>query len=78
MESLQKEGLTKSIGVSNHREEDLLEMKDHWTIPPVVNQVYLLPVGTLSRSDMNRSNIIPTSTMRPICSASSTYVKSTR
>ena len=39
MESLQKEGLCKSIGVSNFREEDLLEIKDHWTIPPAVNQV---------------------------------------
>ena len=39
MESLLKEGLTKSIGVSNHREEDLLEMKDQWTVPPAMNQV---------------------------------------
>jgi hypothetical protein len=38
MEELQKEGLTRSIGVSNFREEDLMEMEPHWTIPPAVNQ----------------------------------------
>ncbi|CAD6564921.1 MAG: hypothetical protein TREMPRED_000399 [Tremellales sp. Tagirdzhanova-0007] len=43
MESLQKEGLCKSIGVSNFREEDLLEIKDHWTIPPAVNQIEYHP-----------------------------------
>jgi diketogulonate reductase-like aldo/keto reductase len=41
MEALKKEGLTRSIGVSNFREEDLLEMKKSWTIPPAVNQVSL-------------------------------------
>lgn len=41
MESLKDDGLTKSIGVSNFREEDLLEMKDTWKYPPVVNQVCL-------------------------------------
>ena len=50
MESLVKEGLCRSIGVSNFREEDLLEMKDHWTIPPAVNQVcYLLAVAGMPR-----------------------------
>ena len=39
MEQLKKEGLTRSIGVSNYREEDLLEMQDNWEIPPAVNQV---------------------------------------
>lgn len=39
MEELKKEGLTRSIGVSNYREEDLLEMESNWTIPPAVNQV---------------------------------------
>lgn len=39
MEALQKEGLTKSIGVSNFREEDILEIKKVWTVPPTVNQV---------------------------------------
>lgn len=42
MEQLQKEGLTRSIGVSNFREEDLIEMESYWTIPPAVNQVRLL------------------------------------
>jgi len=39
MEDLRKEGLTRSIGVSNFREEDLMEMEPYWTIPPAVNQV---------------------------------------
>jgi predicted oxidoreductase len=39
MEELKNEGLTRSIGVSNYREEDLLEMEPNWTIPPAVNQV---------------------------------------
>jgi len=38
MEELKREGLTRSIGVSNYREEDLLEMEPHWEIPPAVNQ----------------------------------------
>lgn len=38
MEELKREGLTRSIGVSNYREEDLLEMEQHWEIPPAVNQ----------------------------------------
>lgn len=42
MEQLQKEGLTKSIGVSNFREEDLLEIEKTWTVPPAVNQVSLI------------------------------------
>lgn len=41
MEALQAEGLTKSIEVSNFREEDILEIKKVWTIPPAVNQVSL-------------------------------------
>ena len=47
MESLKEEGLTKSIGVSNFREEDLLEMKDHWKIPPALNQVLHLTLEVL-------------------------------
>ena len=38
MEDLQKEGLTRSIGVSNFREEDLMEMEPYWTTTPAVNQ----------------------------------------
>lgn len=41
MEELKAEGLTRSIGVSNYREEDLLEMEKNWKIPPAVNQVSL-------------------------------------
>lgn len=39
MESLKAEGLTKSIGVSNFREEDLIEMSKTWKEAPAVNQV---------------------------------------
>jgi diketogulonate reductase-like aldo/keto reductase len=39
MEQLRAEGLCKSIGVSNYREEDLLAFKDVWSVPPAVNQV---------------------------------------
>jgi diketogulonate reductase-like aldo/keto reductase len=46
MEELKKEGLTRSIGVSNYREEDLLEMEPHWEIPPAVNQAS--PLASLS------------------------------
>jgi len=50
MEQLQKEGLTRSIGVSNFREEDLIEMEPHWTIPPAVNQVRSPSEGLADRS----------------------------
>jgi len=43
MESLVEEGLTKSIGVSNFREEDLLKLKQTWKIAPVVNQIEFHP-----------------------------------
>ena len=39
MEQLKKEGLTKSIGVSNYREEDIATLAKEWEIPPAVNQV---------------------------------------
>ena len=39
MQDLRKEGLTKSIGVSNFREEDIEEISKSWEIPPAVNQV---------------------------------------
>jgi diketogulonate reductase-like aldo/keto reductase len=46
MEELKKEGLTRSIGVSNYREEDLLEMEPHWEIAPAVNQVGCMDLAT--------------------------------
>jgi diketogulonate reductase-like aldo/keto reductase len=43
MEELVKEGLTRSIGVSNFREEDLLELEKTWKIKPAVNQIEFHP-----------------------------------
>lgn len=42
MEQLQAEGLTRSIGVSDFRAEDILELKKSWITPPAVNQVGLV------------------------------------
>lgn len=39
MEEIKSEGLAKSIGVSNFREEDLLELQKTWKVVPSVNQV---------------------------------------
>ncbi|WVQ73845.1 hypothetical protein IAR50_003426 [Cryptococcus sp. DSM 104548] len=43
MEELQASGLTKSIGVSNFREEDLLEIQKTWKVVPAVNQIEFHP-----------------------------------
>ncbi|KAF5380823.1 hypothetical protein D9615_004083 [Tricholomella constricta] len=43
MEGVQKDGLTKSIGVSNFRVEDLKEILDDAEIVPAVNQIELHP-----------------------------------
>lgn len=64
MEELKKEGLTRSIGVSNYREEDLLEMESNWEIAPAVNQVSLPLFYSLKMKLMIRSRCIPTSFMR--------------
>lgn len=36
---MRAEGLTKSIGLSNFREEEIKALAPHWTIPPAINQV---------------------------------------
>ena len=43
MEQLVKDGLTKSIGVSNYASEDIEELSKTWTIKPAVNQVSYHP-----------------------------------
>ncbi|KAL0243704.1 hypothetical protein I308_105675 [Cryptococcus tetragattii IND107] len=43
LETLQKEGKTKSIGVSNFNKEQLQELLAHATVKPVVNQILLHP-----------------------------------
>lgn len=42
MEKIKKDGLAKSVGVSNFREEDLQALEGQWEIPPAVNQVSTL------------------------------------
>lgn len=44
MEQIKRDGLAKSIGVSNFREEDLQAFEGQWEIPPAVNQVSLASV----------------------------------
>jgi 2,5-diketo-D-gluconate reductase A len=39
MEALKKEGLARSVGVSNHRVSDLDVIEQVGTIPPSINQV---------------------------------------
>ncbi|KAK4687767.1 hypothetical protein P7C73_g2350, partial [Tremellales sp. Uapishka_1] len=53
MEELKAEGLTKSIGVSNFRDEDLQAIKATWTTPPVVNQIELHPYN-IHEANMQR------------------------
>ncbi|KAK8861381.1 hypothetical protein IAR55_002200 [Kwoniella newhampshirensis] len=43
MEELKAEGLTKSIGISNFREEDILKLKESWEVVASVNQIELHP-----------------------------------
>ncbi|KAL0242226.1 hypothetical protein I308_105855 [Cryptococcus tetragattii IND107] len=43
MEEIKSEGLAKSIGVSNFREEDLLELQKTWKVVPSVNQIEFHP-----------------------------------
>ncbi|WVO21288.1 uncharacterized protein IAS62_002595 [Cryptococcus decagattii] len=43
LETLQKEGKAKSIGVSNFNKEQLQELLAHATVKPVVNQILLHP-----------------------------------
>lgn len=43
MEQIKKDGLALSVGVSNFREEDILEISKTWTHAPAVNQVEYNP-----------------------------------
>ncbi|OXG09930.1 aldose reductase [Cryptococcus neoformans Tu401-1] len=43
MEEIKSEGLAKSIGVSNFREEDLMELQKTWKVVPSVNQIEFHP-----------------------------------
>ncbi|ORX36342.1 NADP-dependent oxidoreductase domain-containing protein [Kockovaella imperatae] len=48
MEDLKKEGLTKSIGVSNFMQEHLEQLEKVWTVPPAVNQIRYNPALALT------------------------------
>lgn len=67
MEQIKKDGLAKSIGVSNFREEDLLAFEGQWEIPPAVNQVSLVACmranegGLSARALTSRSSTTRTS-----------------
>ncbi|WVR04010.1 hypothetical protein IAU60_001009 [Kwoniella sp. DSM 27419] len=43
MEKIKEDGLAKSIGVSNFREEDLQEIEKSWKVAPSVNQIEFHP-----------------------------------
>ena len=43
MEDLQEEGLAKSIGVSNHRMQDIEKILEICKVVPAVNQIELHP-----------------------------------
>lgn len=50
MEALKKEGLARSVGVSNFRISDLKEVEQVGTFPPSVNQVGAVPALLALRS----------------------------
>ncbi|BEJ13308.1 hypothetical protein CspHIS471_0304820 [Cutaneotrichosporon sp. HIS471] len=43
MEEIKKSGLARSVGVSNFREEDILEISKTWSHAPAVNQIEYNP-----------------------------------
>jgi len=43
LEELKKEGIIKSIGISNYTIEDYLELKPHITVKPTINQIEVNP-----------------------------------
>ncbi|GMK56296.1 hypothetical protein CspeluHIS016_0301360 [Cutaneotrichosporon spelunceum] len=43
MEAIKLSGLARSVGVSNFREEDILEISKSWVHPPAVNQIEYNP-----------------------------------
>jgi diketogulonate reductase-like aldo/keto reductase len=43
LEALQAEGLTKSIGVSNHRVSDIKKILETCKVKPAINQIELNP-----------------------------------
>lgn len=65
MEEIKSEGLAKSIGVSNFREEDLMELQKTWKIVPSVNQVgsSYLEINPVAIDSHRRLNSTLTTTM---------------
>ncbi|OWT40271.1 oxidoreductase [Cryptococcus neoformans Bt1] len=74
LEALQKEGKTKSIGVSNFNKEQLQELLAHATVKPVVNQILLHPYVITQTAPLleylKEQNIVPEgySTLIPLTS----------
>ncbi|KAL9074673.1 MAG: hypothetical protein Q9157_004280 [Trypethelium eluteriae] len=67
MESLKAQGLTKSIGVSNYRPEDLKPILDIATVKPAINQVEFHPY--LQRTELvafHKEHGIATSAYSPL------------
>ncbi|WVQ76922.1 hypothetical protein IAR50_006601 [Cryptococcus sp. DSM 104548] len=62
-EGLKKDGLVKSIGVSNFGKDELAELLSHATIKPVVNQILLHPYVISTQapllSYLAEQNIVP-------------------
>ncbi|WVQ76921.1 hypothetical protein IAR50_006600 [Cryptococcus sp. DSM 104548] len=73
-EGLQRDGLVKSIGVSNYTKPQLEELLSHATIPPAVNQILLHPYVISTQgpllSYLAEKKIVPEgySSLKPITS----------
>lgn len=52
LEQIKLDGLARSIGVSNFREEDIAAMADSWVVRPAVNQVRLCRGSAMSRDTL--------------------------
>lgn len=80
MEEIKSEGLAKSIGVSNFREEDLMELQKTWKVVPSVNQVgcSYLEINPVTVDVLLRLNSTLTTTMPTTCFVSKISVTQTR
>ena len=56
MEQLVRDGLTKSIGLSNFNSEQMTRVLNHCSIKPVVNQVHFNFIFILKKKDKYLEN----------------------